>query len=351
MKKHYLAAFIILLCAAIATAAELPRILVLATGGTIAGTGATATQTAGYKSAVLPVESLLSAVPQLHGIAAVRGEQFAQVDSKNMTPAIWLKLAARINRAFASDEADGVVITHGTDTMEETAYFLNLAVKSFKPVVLTGAMRPATAPSADGAMNIFNAVAVAAARASGNRGVLVCLNDQINGARDVTKSNTSTPDTFRSGETGLLGYVQGGQPLFYKNTDRRHTANSEFDLATTTALPRVEILYGYAGADAAAAQSLAASGVDGIIYAGVGNGSIFEGILPALTRSAKTAPVVVRSARAGNGPVTRNGEENDDKHGFVAGDNLSPQKARILLMLALTKTRSASEIQQIFNTY
>jgi L-asparaginase/glutamin-(asparagin-)ase len=165
----------------------------------------------------------------------------------------------------------------------------------------------------------------------------------------VTKSNTSTPDAFRSGETGLLGWVQGGRPMYYKTTDRRHTARSEFDVAAATALPQVEILYGYAGAGAAAAQGLVAAGVAGIVYAGVGNGSIYEGVLPALT--GKSGPVVVRAARTGNGAVTRNGEENDDGLGFVAGDNLSPQKARILLMLALTGTRSAAEIQRIFNTY
>nr|HNW45749.1 type II asparaginase [Elusimicrobiales bacterium] len=329
MNKYFIIAVILLIGAGPAAAAELPKILILATGGTIAGTGATATQTTGYKAAVLPVENLIASVPQVRELAAVAGEQLSQVDSKNMTPAIWLKLAARINRAFSSGEADGIVITHGTDTMEETAYFLNLTVKSANPVVLTGAMRPSTALSADGAMNIYNAVAVAASPASAGRGVLVCLNDQVNGARDVTKANTSTPDAFRAGETGLLGYVQGGKPLFYKASGRRHTAQSEFDVAAATALPRVEILYGYAGADPAAARSLAASGVDGLIYAGVGNGSVYEGVLPALT--APGAPIVVRSARAGNGAVTRNGEEDDDKYGFVAGDNLSPQKARILL--------------------
>ncbi|MCX5793575.1 MAG: type II asparaginase [Elusimicrobia bacterium] len=349
--KRYALAVLFILAGCFPAQAGLPKVLVLATGGTIAGTGATATQTAGYKAAVLPVESLLAAVPQAGELAALTGEQLAQVDSKNMTPAIWLKLAARINKAFAAGEADAVVVTHGTDTMEETAYFLNLTVKSSNTVVLTGAMRPSTALSADGAMNIYNAVAVAADSSSRGRGVLVCLNDQINGARDVAKTNTSTPDTFRSGETGLLGYVQGGKPVYYKATARAHTARTEFDVSVSTALPRVEILYGYAGVSPAAAEALAAAGAEGIVYAGVGNGSVYEELLPALKKAAAAGAAVVRASRTGSGPVTRNGEENDDRDGFVAADNLSPQKARVLLMLALTRTRSPELLQEMFYKY
>ena len=349
--KNYALAVLFVFISCLPAQAGLPKVLILATGGTIAGTGTTATQTAGYKAAVLPVESLLAAVPQIKELALVAGEQLAQVDSKNMTPAIWLKLAARINKAFSSGEADGVVVTHGTDAMEETAYFLNLTVKSSNTVVLTGAMRPSTALSADGAMNLYNAVAVAAERASENRGVLVCLNDQINGAREVTKTNTSTPDTFRSGDTGLLGYVQGGKPVYYKATVRVHTAQTAFDVLAATTLPRVEILYGYAGVSPAAAESLVAAKADGIIYAGVGNGSIYEEVLPVLKKASAAGTAVVRASRAGNGLITRNGEEADDLNGFITADNLTPQKARVLLMLALTKTRNPAEIQEIFLSY
>ena len=338
-----------LLLASRAAGAAQPRILVLATGGTIAGTGTTATQTAGYKAAVLPVDSLLAAVPQLKEKAELRGEQAAQLDSKNMTPEVWLKLAARINKAFSDDEAEGVVVTHGTDTMEETAYFLNLTVRSPRPVVLTGAMRPSTALSADGAMNLYNAVAAAADPASAGRGVLICLNDQLNSAREGGKWSTSTPDAFRGGDSGLLGVMQGGRPVYYRATTRRHTAASQFDVSGATALPKVEILYGYAGAGDEAARAVLASGAAGIIYAGVGNGSVYEKLLPLL--AGKGGPAVVRASRAANGPVARNGEENDDRWGFTAADNLSPQKARVLLKLALTKTREPGELQEIFNAY
>jgi len=351
MRKNALSFLLLIVLSGISAAADKPKILILATGGTIAGVGASATQTAGYKAATLPVENLISAVPELGEIASVRGEQLAQVDSKNMTPAIWLKLAARVNAALSTGEADGVVITHGTDTMEETAYFLNLTVASRRPVVLTGAMRPSTALSADGAMNLYNSVAVAAAKDSEGRGVLVCLNDQIQGAREVTKTATSSPEAFRSGDTGLLGWVQGGKPVYYKASARLHTSDSEFDVSGTTALPKVGILYGAAGIGPEAAQALAASAVDGIIYAGVGNGSVFEEQLPLLLSAAKAGKAVVRSSRTGNGPVTRNGEENDDAGGFVAGDSLSPQKARVLLMLALTRTRDVREIQRMFRLY
>ena len=223
---------------------KLANVMILATGGTIAGSGATSTTTVGYTAATVGVQTLLESVPELKKVASVRGEQVFQIASENMTPQHWLTLAKRVNTLLAQDDVDGIVITHGTDTIEETAYFLNLVVKSKKPVVIVGAMRPATAISADGPINLYDATAVAASPDAAGRGVLVVLNDQINAAREVTKTNTFTTDTFRAPDFGLLGYVQGGRPYFYRASARRHTVDTEFDVSNLEALPQVDILYG-----------------------------------------------------------------------------------------------------------
>ena len=220
--------------------------MVLATGGTIAGTGASSTTVVGYTAATVGIESLLNAVPELKTVANVKGEQVFQIASENMNNDYWLKLAKRVNALLAQDDVDGIVITHGTDTIEETAYFLDLVVKSRKPVVIVGAMRPSTAISADGPINLFNAVILAGSDEAVGKGVLVALNDQINAAREVTKTNTSTADTFRTPELGLLGYMQGNKPYFYRQSTRRHTVDTEFDVSSLDALPQVDIVYGYA---------------------------------------------------------------------------------------------------------
>ena len=213
------------------TEKKLPNVsVILATGGTIAGSGATSTTTVGYKPATVPVQALIDAVPELKKIAIVRGEQVFQIASQNMTNDNWLKLAKRVNELLQQPDADGIVVTHGTDTLEETAYFLNLVTKSDKPVVIVGAMRPSTALSPDGPINLYNAVLVAGSKEAVGKGVLVCLNDQINSARDVTKTNTSTADTFKSPELGVLGYIQGDRVAFYRLPARKHTLNSEFDI-------------------------------------------------------------------------------------------------------------------------
>jgi len=348
MKKLFLSAVMTLLCAT-AMAAK-PAVTVLATGGTIAGAAAKDTQTTGYTAAVMPVDNLLGAVPEINNIAKVSGEQIAQIDSKNMTPAVWVKLAVRINKLL-SGKTDGIVITHGTDTMEETAYFLNLTVKSDKPVVLTGAMRPATALSADGPMNIYNAVGLAASPSAKAKGVLVLLNDQINAAREVSKTSTYALDTFRPQDLGLLGYVRDGVPMFYRVPLRRHTTESEFKVNEKTVLPRVDIIYGYAGIGRDGIDAAVKAGAKGIIYAGAGNGSVAESAYPALAEAAAKGIAVVRASRTGSGPVTRNGEENDDASGFAVSDSLSPQKARVLLMLALERGLSGKDIQRVFSQY
>ena len=330
-------------------AKHLPTIVILATGGTIAGSGATSTTTVGYKAATVPVDALIQAVPELKNIAQVRGEQVFQIASQNMTNDNWLKLAKRVNELFQQPDVDGVVVTHGTDTLEETAYFLDLVVK--KPVVLVGAMRPSTALSADGPINLYNAVLVAGDKEAAGKGVLVCLDDEINAARDVTKTNTSTAETFKAPELGLLGYVQGSRVAFYRLPARRHTTKSEFDLSAVDKLPEVEIVYGYENVSRTAIDALAAAHVDGIVYAGVGDGNPSETTEQALADARRSGVIVVRSARVGNGIVARNAEVNDDQRDFVVSDTLNPQKARILLMLALTRTKDTKEIQRMFYEY
>ncbi len=330
---------------------SLPRVLILATGGTIAGTGATSTTTVGYMAATVGVEALIAAVPALAKVARVTGEQAFQIASENMTPAHWLKLARRVNELLARDDVSGVVITHGTDTLEETAYFLNLVVKSRKPVVLVGAMRPATSLSADGPMNLFNAVALAASPDAAGRGVMVCLNDRIDAARDVTQTSTAALDTFRSPELGILGVMESGRPSFYRIAERAHTVATEFDVASLQELPGVGIVLAYAGSGRVGIDAMVAAGVRGIVHAGTGNGSLSNEAKAALVEARAKGIVVVRASRIPGGSVARNGEANDDALDFVVADDLSPQKARVLLALALTRTTDTREIQRIFRRY
>jgi L-asparaginase len=349
------ASWAVLWLPAFAHAAEpvkLPRVAIIATGGTIAGAAASNTEINDYKGASVGIQALLDAVPELKRVAEVRGEQLFQIDSSTITNSHWLRLARRVNELLAQGDVDGVVITHGTDTMEETAYFLNLVVKSSKPVVLVGSMRPSTAISADGPVNLYNAVALAASQDAIGKGVLVVLNDQINGAREVTKTNASNTDTFRNWELGFLGYMQDGVPHFYRVSTRRHTTDTEFDVSKLEKLPEVDIAYGYASMNGAAVDAYVAAGAQAIVYAGVGEGSVAgTGIEPALIAARKKDVIVVRASRTGNGIVSRTASNHDDEYGFVVADNLSPQKARILVMLALTRTHDIRQIQKMFYVY
>ena len=334
-----------------ATRAKLANVTILATGGTIAGTGATSTTTVGYTAATIGVQRLIQAVPELAKVANVSGEQVFQIASENMSNEHWLTLAKRINVLLAQPNVDGIVITHGTDTLEETAYFLNLVVKSRKPVVLVGAMRPSTAISADGPINLYNAVLLAASPEAVGKGVLVSMNDQIQAARDVTKVNTSTLDAFRTPELGMLGYIQGSRAFFYRTGTRKHTVDTEFDIGSLQSLPQVDIVYGYANVSPVAVDAFVAAGSKGIIHAGVGDGSLAAKVLPALKSARAKGAVIVRASRVGQGILARNGEANDDELDFVVADTLNAQKARILLMLALTKTNNTKDIQRMFYTY
>jgi L-asparaginase len=333
-------------------APSLPKIKVLATGGTIAG-AQTSQAEAGYKSGAFSVDDLIKAVPQLKKIAELSGEQIANIGSQTMTHDVWLKLAARVNEALATGDADGVVITHGTDTLEETGYFLSLVVKSAKPVVLVGSMRPATAISPDGPINLYNAVALATDPRASGQGPLILLNDTIHYAREAQKTHTTRMDTFASPNRGIAGMMNTGKAFFYSANTSRHTTRSEFSIDGLVAgkLPRVEVVYSYANLDGAIIDALVDLGVKGIVLAGVGDGNTTDAALAALERAAKKGLAVVRSSRTGRGIVDRNVEVNDDKLGFIAGMELNPQKARILLMLGLTKTTDTRALQQYFYEY
>jgi len=335
------------------TARELPLVWVLSTGGTIAGQGASSTSLTEYKPGLLG-EQLVAGVPEIKNVAQVRVEQIANVSSTDITIAHWIALANRINTILRDDHnVAGVVVTHGTNTLEETAYFLNLTVKHDRPVVMVGAMRPATAISADGPLNLLNAIRTAVSPDARGKGVLVVLNDEINGARDVTKTNTYRVETFRAPELGVFGYVDGDKVSFYRSSTKRHTARSEFDVTSSKELPKVDILYSYVQPSVILMKALVADGVRGIVFAGTGAGSLStierNALKPLLDLPAETRPVLVRSNRTGNGRVVA--REDYDLMQMIPADNLNPQKARILLMLALTRTREAREIKRMFDEY
>jgi len=328
----------------------LPNIVVLATGGTIAGAAATGTQSA-YTSGAVTIDAMLAAVPGIRDLANIKGEQISNVGSQDMSFDIMLKLAKRCNELLSDPSLAGIVITHGTDTMEETAYFLNLVVKSDRPVVLVGSMRPSTAVSADGPLNLYDAVAVAADAKSRGRGVLVVMNDWIHGAHSLTKTSTTAIQTFMSPVRGLVGVSAYGKNDFYNSPSWKHTTASEFDVSNVTKLPRVDILFASADMAPDLIDASVANGAKGIVIAGVGNGNMNKASLEAAARAAKKGVVVVRSSRVVTGTVGRNVEVNDDEMGFIASDELNPQKSRILLSLALLNPHTNAQIQELFYTY
>src|SRR5215470_5962645 len=329
---------------------KLPSVVVLATGGTIAGAAASDVQ-AGYTSGQVGVQQLLAAVPQARKLATMRGEQIANIGSQDMNDEVWLKLAKRINELAAMPDVAGIVITHGTDTIEETAYFLNLVVKTRKPVVLTAAMRPSTALSADGPLNFFNAVGVAANKEASGRGVLVVVNDWIHGASSLTKANTTAVQTFLSPLRGLIGTVNYGECEFFRGPVGKNTVDSEFSLDGVTALPRVDIVMAHENMDGALIDAAVAAGAKGLVIAGVGNGNMTKSAVDALAAQAKKGIICVRASRVVTGRVGRNVELEDDNLGFIASLDKNPQKARVLLRLALLKPHSLAELQRIFDEY
>jgi L-asparaginase len=326
------------------------NVVILATGGTIAGAAATGTQ-AGYTSGAVNIDTMIAGVPGITDLANIKGEQISNVGSQDMTFDIMLKLARRINELAKSPGVDGFVITHGTDTMEDTAFFLNLTVKTDKPVVMVGSMRPSTAVSADGPLNLYNAVGVAADPKAAGRGVLVVMNDWIQGAHSLTKTSTTAVQTFMSPLRGLVGTANYGKNDYYTSPEWKHTTQSEFDITGVTTLPRVDIIYASADMSPDLIDCAAANGAKGVVIAGVGNGNMNNASVTAAANAVKKGVVVVRSSRVVTGSVGRNVELNDDQLGFIASDELNPQKARILLTLALLKQRTPEQIQQLFYTY
>jgi L-asparaginase len=326
------------------------NVVILATGGTIAGVGASGTQS-GYTSGQMAIEEMIAAVPNIEMLAYIQGEQIANVGSQDMSFAIMIRLACRINELLKSDDIAGVVVTHGTDTMEETAHFLNLTVKSKKPVVMTGSMRPSTAISADGPLNLYNAVGVSADPNAAKRGVLVVMNDRIHGAHALTKTNTTSVETFLSPINGLIGTVIYGRPNYFRTPFRKHTYKSEFSVDTATVFKRVDIFHACADMPADLIECSIRQGARGIVIAGHGNGNMNRACLTAVSRAAAKGTVIVRSSSVASGTVGRNVEVDDDAEQFIASDELNPVKARILLMLALVKDRSLEEIQELYFTY
>ena len=330
-----------------------PRVYVIGTGGSISFVGRERTDFINYSydNKHFTIEELLDRVPEVNQVADIKAEQFLNLGSTDVLPIHWLGLAQRINQIFAEDpQAAGVAITHGTATLEETAYFLNLTVKSGKPVVVTGSMRPPTGLGTDADMNIIDCVRVAAAPHAAGRGVLTILNNEIQAARDVTKTNSYRLETFRSNDVGLLGYADSDEEVvFYRDTVKTHTAGTEFDVAGLEALPRVDIALAYGGADGLIVEALANAGVDGIVAAGLGSGGSPPAMTAAMTDAMGRGIKVVIATQAGTGRVMRT--RRFTEQGFIMADNLTPRKARVLLMVALTKTQDPEEIQRMMLEY
>ena len=343
LERLSMVAAMLLFSAMMTFAQQKPNIHILATGGTIAGTGTSATAT-NYTAGQVAIGTLLDAVPELKNIANVTGEQIVKIGSQDMNDDVWLTLAKKINQLLKRSDIDGIVITHGTDTMEETAYFLNLTVKSDKPVVLVGAMRPSTALSADGPLNLYNAVVVAGAKESKGKGVLVAMNGSVLGA-------ASDVQTFQAPNDGALGYVLNGKVTYNMSSAKKHTTQSVFDVTNLNSLPKVGIVYSYSNIEADIVAPMLDNGYKGIIHAGVGNGNIHKNIFPILIDARKKGILVVRSSRVPTGPTSLDAEVDDAQYQFIASQELNPQKSRVLLMLALTKTNDWKQIQEYFNEY
>lgn len=329
---------------------SLPNVVILATGGTIAGAAKSGAQAA-YTSGQVTIDAMINAIPEVTKIANIKGEQISNVGSQDMSFDIMLKLAQRINALKDNTNVSGIVITHGTDTMEETAYFLNLVSKAKIPVVLVGSMRPSTAISADGPLNLYDAIAVAADPNARDRGVLLVMNDWIHSAQSLTKVSTTSVQTFMSPIRGLIGLSTYGVNEYYRYPHSKYGDKSEFSIEGVTQLPRVDIIYADADMSADLIDAAVKLGAKGIVIAGVGNGNMNKVALDACARAVKQGVVVVRSTRVATGNVGRNVEVNDDEIGTIASLDLNPQKSRILLSLALLKKRTPSDIQRLFEEY
>ncbi len=327
-----------------------PHVVVLATGGTIAGAGASAANSATYTAAKVPVDKLLAGLPELANVARVSGEQVFQIASESFTNDNLLTLAKRVSQLAKQGDVDGIVITHGTDTLAETAYFLSLTVHTDKPIAVVGSMRPGTALSADGALNLLNAVSVAASKDAQGKGVLITMADQIQSARDTNKDINIATNAFQS-QWGSLGMVVEGKNYWFRAPVKRHTNQSEFNIDGITSLPSVEIVYAYGNVQPTAVNALVNAGAKAIIHAGTGNGSVADRMVKPLQDAHAKGVVIVRAARVPYGFVLRNAEQPDDKYDWVVAHDMRPEKARILTMLALAKGASTQELQRMFWEY
>lgn len=320
---------------------QLPRIRFIATGGTIASRG----------NSRMTADEVLELVPGLHRYARPEPEQFANIASTAMTLDQWVQLARRINEIFENDpDLSGAVVTSGTDSLEELAYFLHLTVRTARPVVLVGAMRNAGAPGYEGSANVLDAFRVAAAPDSRGKGVLVVLNDEINSAREVSKTDALRVQTFQSRPYGILGVVDPDRVVYYREPVKRHTENVEFDLSSVTSLPRVDIMMFYQGAPSDLLRAAVDAGAKGIVIAVAGadltGGSLASGI----SYAQRHGVIVVAATRTGSGRIAAL-PPGRVREGLVGGEDLTPLKARILLMLGLTKTHAPTDIQRMFTEY
>lgn len=332
---------------------KLPRVYLFGTGGTISFVGESRTDFANYSyhGRQLTIQEMLARVPEAETLAEVLAEQVINVGSTEVYPEHWITLANRINEQFASDDsAAGVAVTHGTATLEETAYFLNLTVRDRRPVAVTGAMRPPSAMGTDADNNLLDALRVAASPDSAGRGAVVVLNNEIQSARDVTKTDSYRVETFQSGHMGFLGYSDSdGAVTYYRRPERRHTADSEFEVSNISELPQVDIAYAYAGVNGTVVDALVESGVKGIVAAGLGSGGSPSPFMAALRRAVAASVPVVISTHVGTGRVLQTRRFTED--GYIVADNLHPKKARILLMLGLTVTSDPAELQRMMLEY
>ncbi|MFT4064080.1 type II asparaginase [Paraburkholderia sp.] len=324
------------------------RIVILGVGGTIAASASSATKTHDYELTGT-LDTVLAQVPQLGELARIGTEQVANVASHEVDNAVLLHLAKRVNEHLADPAVDGIVITHGTDTLEETAYFLHLVVKSDKPVVVTGAMRPSSALSADGPLNLYNAVRVAIHDGARGVGVLVVLDERVASARDVTKTHTSATDAFRALDSPELGALGGGKVLFAASPLRKHTRDTCFDLQAIQTLPQVDIVYGYQNGGTFFFKAAIEAGSRGIIFAATGNGSLSEAAKAGALMARERGIVFVRASRVAAGAVCECAD--DARYDTVAAGTLNPQKARVLTMLGLAHGMDTSALRHAFESY
>lgn len=324
------------------------NIMIVATGGTIAGVGQVG-KSATYQAGEIDISAIINSIPALNEIAHLKATQFLNIDSNEMNEQHWVSLANYINELVLDDSIDGIVVTHGTDTLDETAYFLNLTINTYKPVVITGAMRPATATSADGPMNLYQAVALACNDDALGHGVMAVFSDTIYSGRDIQKVNNFKTDAFDKKDFGCLGYMRDDQAYFFARSFKKHTMQSIFSQHPLQQLPQVGIAYYYAGASEVVLDTLA-SYCKGIVIAGSGSGNYSKAWMDKVKQLVEQGIVVVRSSRVGHGIVFESAVF-DPENLTIPSNTLSPQKARVLLMLCLKLTSDCQKIRQLFNEY